>query len=131
GTGKLNEKFSFRFKKDASDSWTEELASPDPSGRWQLFSGNSDEGGDYVTRQLLLFDRKTGHLFPVVKGAWPKPISAQKLRSLDSEGMSKLGALDVAGESDVRWLGPEMLLIDTTLICVGQPSVELHGDVAF
>jgi hypothetical protein len=103
-----------------------------PSGRWRVAGGDPAEG-DYFYRRLILLDRKTGLVYPLIhpEGAWPAPLSSlgksHRVRTPIEQ------TLQIVGEADVRWLGDaasELLLIDGTAIRPGLGSAALHGEVA-
>ena len=104
-----------------------------PSGRWLVLGGDIQEA-DYIHRSLLLFDRETGSLYPVMAEptAWPAPLTAAKPGAAvkaPSEGMA-----DVVGESDVRWLsvssGSELLIVDQLVIVPFRASWAFEGELA-
>lgn len=96
-----------------------------PSERWAVVTGNVQEG-DYIHRDLYLFDTSAGRIYPVVKGNWPAPIPAEMLGKGGPDATA-----DAVGESTIRWLGvADWLLVDNLLIAPGERVSELPGDLA-
>jgi len=80
---------------------------------------------DSIHRDLYLLDTSAGRLHPVVTGAWPPPIAADKI------GQNPGETVDVVGESTIRWIGVgDWLLVDNLLIAPGYQVVDLPGDIA-
>jgi len=94
-----------------------------PSGRWAVLAGEPEQG-DYIYRAILLLDTKSGELFPIAEGAWPKPLARAAVEGGDYQTASAVG------ESTLEWLGGDLLHFDHMLIRPGLEVVELEGDLA-
>jgi hypothetical protein len=99
-----------------------------PSGRWVLLESEPEEG-DYIYRDLLLFDRAQGAVFAVPTGAsnrWPEALPVRKLSRSPRTAR-------VVGEDDVRWLDLEpqadVLVVGDLIILPGERSFRVRGDV--
>ena len=98
-----------------------------PSGRWQVFSANVEEG-DYIHRDLLLFDAQTGRMYPVVEGAFPAPLDARTLGAINTVHGHTVSA---TGETTIRFLDPgERLWVDGLLVIPGERGVTVSGALA-
>jgi len=97
-----------------------------PSGRWSVLSVLKDDSGDYIYRSLFLLDRRGNRVFPIVKGPFPAPIPLADLARTRDEA----GTVDAVGESAVRWLDHDALLVDSLLVVPERGGVEIEGDVA-
>lgn len=105
------------------DEW--DLRAASPSRRWALLQGNENDG-DAVHFDALLYDTQSHAIFPLVAGAWPPPLDAARRAHLDQlHGHTR----DIVGESDVRWLGDDLLVVDQLLVQPGQRVVRVAGDV--
>lgn len=93
-----------------------------PGGTWAVVFGNESDG-DYIHRTLFLLNQTTGVFYTIA--AKPTALSRAQLRKL--EGVS---SIDAVGESAVRWLRDDVLLIDNQLIWPGKGLVDLQGDIA-
>jgi hypothetical protein len=100
-----------------------------PSGRWVVASAllPEEEQGDYIYRRLLLFDRKTGHVFPLHAGAWPPPLKPAQLKNLTKLGDRTITAY---GESTIVWLAGDRLFAAGLLVTPGVGAAKLEGDPA-
>jgi len=82
---------------------TVEFAEPSPSGRWvalQLY----DYEGDYLVTRVVLLDRASGDVFPVLaRKGWPKPLTVEALSALETLRKATV-SLDTSTGS-VVWLG--------------------------
>lgn len=99
-----------------------------PSGRWVVLSGNV-QGGDYVRRQIILLDQKTGDFYPVKKGA----VAAQTLCKPCLEDMKEMhdASLFIAGEARLTWIGKkDLLLVDDLLVVPGKHGYSFNGQPA-
>jgi hypothetical protein len=113
------------------EDYTEESASP--SKRWVVLGGEAEDG-DYIHRKLVLFDRQTGRIFPILeKGRkWPAPLEisgAGKRRRIKTPIKD---GYPVVGETPVFWLGPanrEILVIENSIVVPGQFVFSLDGDM--
>jgi hypothetical protein len=101
----------------------EELVSP--SGRWSVLSMNDDRG-DYIHRSLFLLDRQGDQVFPIVKGPFPAPIPLAALARTED----RAATVDAVGESVVRWLDHDALLVDSLLVVPERGGVDIDGDAA-
>jgi hypothetical protein len=105
-----------------------------PSGRWLLLAGDESEG-DYMHRKLVLLDRRTGALYPIVadREGWPQPLASAGGRA-KSLAVPIAGTIDVVTETDVRWLGSseptEVLVIGSLVVKPGVSAFSVSGDVA-
>jgi hypothetical protein len=95
-----------------------------PSRNWLLVASPVREG-DYMHRSMYLLDRVAGALYPIRPGAWPMPIADGALADL-----SKIDTADSVGESTIRWLAGDILIIDHMVIQPGRQTVEIDGDLA-
>jgi hypothetical protein len=102
----------------------EELVSP--SGRWSVLSMPKDSSGDYIYRSLFLLDRQGNRVFPIVKGPFPAPVPLADLARTRDEA----GTVDAVGESAVRWLDHDALLVDSLLVVPERGGVGIDGEVA-
>lgn len=92
-----------------------------PGGFLAVIGGNIDEG-DYIHRTLYLLDRRDGTIRTIGKKS---VVLTQKLLStMDAESESAVG------ETTIRWINDEVLLIDSKLVYPGKGLVELGGKVA-
>ncbi len=107
---------------DAGVDVTEEGISP--SGRWSVVSVLGEQGGDYVYRSLYLLDRRQTRIFPIVPGPFPAPIAPEAMRPNDDSTFTAVG------ETPVRWLDDDALVVDTLIVLPGQRAVDVHGHVA-
>jgi hypothetical protein len=96
-----------------------------PGGRWSVLAQPALEG-DYIHRSLFLLDRKRKLVFPIAAGPFPGPLAPAAL----GLGDGGPGTVDAVGESTVRWLDGDALLVDELLVVPGQQGVRLEGDVA-
>ena len=109
----------------------EALASPSPSTRWQVLSGDI-QSQDFVYRKLVLVDRRSGDIFspPAKPGKWPRPLQPGTRKIVHVADQT----LTVSGESDVRWLGfddaTEALVVDQLIIRPGFRMFSVQGIVA-
>lgn len=101
-------------------------AAASPSGRWVVIEGNESEA-DYIHRDLLLLDRMHGRVHAIVPGRFPPPIAQGDLVSL---GRIRVRTADATGESEVRWLPGDVLLVDRLLVLPGQRALAIDGDIA-
>ncbi len=125
--GKLVDHGKPKRKLESQGDFEEEAVSP--SGRWAVIGGNRNEG-DYIHRDLFLFDRDSGNVFPIPETAatWPAPIAATELPTIESWSGRTYGAV---GETAIRWLGDgDMLVIGSELITPGTRVSKLDGDLA-
>jgi hypothetical protein len=105
---------------------------PSPSGRWLLLSGEPQED-DYLYRRLVLLDRETGSVYPVVpEGPWPSPLKPR--RGSPPRLMAPIEeAVPVSGEDDVRWLRtPEgdVLVAGEAIVKPGLGGFAVAGAIA-
>ena len=99
-----------------------------PSGRWVALGGNI-QGGDYIYRQVVLLDQKTGKFFPVKKGAASgkplNPLSLEEMRTMQESTMA------ITGETRLAWLeGRDLLLVGELLVEPGKKASSLGGHPA-
>lgn len=99
-----------------------------PSGRWVVLSGNI-EGGDYIYRQVVLLDQKTGEFFPVKKGAASgkplNPLSLEEMRAMQESTTA------ITGETRLAWLEKrDLLLVGELLVEPGKKASPLGGHPA-
>lgn len=107
-----------------SDVSLDEMSS---SGRWQVFSANVEEG-DYIHRDLLLFDAQTGHMHPIVEGPFPAPLDARTIGAINTVHGHTASA---TGETTIRFLDPgERLWVDGLLVIPGERGVRVPGALA-
>lgn len=99
------------FSKEASS----------PKGKWAVIGGNIEEG-DYIHRSLYLLGRRDGTIHSI--DAKSVILTRKYLRAMDVDSMPAVG------ETEIRWLNDDALLIDSTLIFPGKGLVELGGEVA-
>jgi hypothetical protein len=92
-----------------------------PGGRWAVIHGPNVEA-DYIHRSLYLLERSTGVLRAI--DAKATIIPRKRWRKMTVE------TLDAVGESTIRWLGADVLLVDQALVFPGKGLRELDGDVA-
>jgi hypothetical protein len=107
--------------------YNEEEASP--SGRWATVGGNVSNG-DYIERDVFLFDRDTGKLYPLPESAttWPKPIPDRDLARLPSWSRRTIMAV---GETPIVWLGhDDAVAIGQQLVVPGVRIAHFEGDLA-
>lgn len=96
-----------------------------PGGRWSVLAVPAPSG-DYIHRWLFLLDRQGKRVFPLAAGPFPSPLAPAALTASDG-GPS---TVDAVGESAVRWLDGDALLVDDLLVVPGKQAVKLPGDVA-
>jgi hypothetical protein len=97
-----------------------------PSGRWSILAQPSGEG-DYIHRALFLLDRQEQRLYALISGAFPKPLTPAQMKQL---GDLHRATVDAVGESAVRWLDADVVLVDGLLVVPERGGVRLDGDVA-
>jgi hypothetical protein len=103
-----------------------------PSGRWRLLQGDETEG-DYLYYSVVLLDRVSGLVYPVVHpdGAWPAPLPTSGKSHQVHTPIEQ--TLQLIAEADVRWFGDatsEALVIDGSIVRPGVGTVALRGEVA-
>lgn len=92
-----------------------------PGGLWAIISGIVDEG-DYIYRALFLLNRRDGTIRTIGKRS--VVLARKQLRTMDAES-------EVAvGETTIRWITDDVLLIDSKLVFPGKGLIELGGEVA-
>jgi hypothetical protein len=102
---------------------TEEAVAP--GARWSVLSVPGDVA-DYVYRSLFLLDRERKRIFPIVAGPFPAPLApGEASRNKDGRG-----TVYAVGETPVRWLGGDALLVGGLLVLPGQRGVDVGGEVA-
>lgn len=92
-----------------------------PGGTWAVISGNIEQG-DYIYRSAYLLSRRDGTIRTVGKRGVVLP--NKQLRTMDAPSES------VVGETPIRWISDEVLLIGSKLVFPGKGLVELSGEVA-
>jgi hypothetical protein len=100
-----------------------------PSGRWALVGGNHSDG-DYIERDVFLFDHDTGKLYPLPEAAttWPRPIPDRDLARLESWSGRTVMAV---GETPIVWLGQgDTVAIGRRLVVPGVRIAQFEGDLA-
>jgi hypothetical protein len=105
-----------------------------PSGRWSLLAQPRGEG-DYVYRALFLLDRQGKLVYPIARGPFPPPLTAVDRAHLADfeaqvEALQDGGTLLAYGETTVRWLERDAILVGSLLVVPGQRAVDVAGDVA-
>lgn len=94
---------------------------PSPGGLWLIISGIVEEE-DYIYRALFLLNRRDGTIRTIGKRS--AVLTRKQLRTMDVES-------EVAvGETTIRWINDEALIVDTKLVFPGKGFVELSGEVA-
>lgn len=96
------------------------------SYRWLLVHGPIEEG-DYIHRDLFIFDRKAGELLTVEPGVEK---TARKLNVIDPSKAFAGGieAFDAVGESDIASLPSDRLWLDGLLVIPERrEAVAVHG----
>jgi hypothetical protein len=105
------------------------VAATSPSGRWEALKGHREEG-DYIHFHAVLFDRASGEFYPLGKEVWPAPIEAKELAGPADALSDRAG--DVVGETPLRWIGPDALVLGKALyLPAARRRVALDGDIAF
>jgi hypothetical protein len=110
-----------------SRDYREEKVSP--SGKWAIVGGNLSNG-DYIERDVFLFDRDTGKLYPLPASTrtWPSPIPGRDLGKLPSWSGRTIMAV---GETTILWLGPgDAVAIGQALVVPGVRITHFEGDLA-
>lgn len=92
-----------------------------PGGKWSVIGGDIVEG-DYIHRTLYLLNRQDGTIRTIAGKS--SVLTRKQLRAM------KLDSMSAVGETDIRWLSDDALLIDSTLAFPGRGLVELGGEVA-
>jgi hypothetical protein len=95
------------------------------SGRWVVLEGN-EETGDYIHHDALLLDVGKKQLYPLRKGKWPQPLSPAELEHLDQIRDQTAGTV---GESDVRFVDGDLLIVDRLVVVPGVRAFAVDGDV--
>lgn len=96
------------------------------SGRWSVLRILKESPGDYIHSALYLFDRRDNLVFPIIAGPFPAPIPLAALaRHVDLPD-----TVDVVGESPIRWLTTDALLVDSLLVVPSRAGVDINGHVA-
>jgi hypothetical protein len=108
-------------KLGTGDFRVEPTAGLSPGGKWALIGGNVSEG-DYIHRTLFLLGRRDGKIRTIAERS--VVLTKPQLATMSIQ------SIDAVGESDIRWLNEETLLIDSHLISPGKGWVNLGGDVA-
>jgi hypothetical protein len=86
--------------------------------------------GDYLHYAVLVLDRETGNLYPVLAGPWPAPITPAKLRGWRPRELHR-ATRDVVGEEALHPIGAGSAFhVGTTLVVPGSHTVELPGQLA-
>lgn len=106
------------------DTVREETVSP--SGRWSVLAQPSDEG-DYIHRALFLLDRQKKLVYPLVAGAFPKPLAPAQIKRLAD---AHEGTVDATGETAVWWLEADTIVVGGLLVTPERGGVQLDGEVA-
>ena len=106
------------------DGW--DVRAVAPSGRWVLLTGN-EQSEDYIHFDALLLDTGKHELFPLRAGRWPRPLSAAQRGELERIGDKTTG---IVGESDVRFLEGDILVMDELVVVPEQRIFKIGGDVA-
>lgn len=91
-----------------------------PSGRWALIGGDLSEG-DYIHRTLYLLNRRDGTIRSI--GKQSVVLKRGQLRTMEVDSESAVG------ETLIRWLRDDVLLIGSTLVFPGKGVVQLGGEV--
>lgn len=100
-----------------------------PSGKWAIVGGNHSNG-DYIERDLFLFDRDTGQLYPLPESAttWPAPVPSREQSKLASWSGRTISAV---GETPILWLGDrDAVAIGHALVVPGISITPFEGDLA-
>jgi hypothetical protein len=105
-------------KLGKGDFRTEQVS---PGGLWEIISGNIADG-DYIYRTLYLLHRRDGTIRAI--GEQQGLLNRRQLRTMLAESVVAVG------ETAIRWLNDEALLIGTKLAFPGKALVELGGAVA-
>lgn len=105
-----------------------------PSKRWVVLSGENEDG-DYIHRKLVLLDRQSGKVFPILeKGkTWPAPLAITGTGKRRRIKVPIEQGFPVVGETPVFWLGPasrEILIVDHSVVVPGQFVFSFEGDLA-
>jgi hypothetical protein len=109
---------------DKPDDWDVHAVSR--TGRWVVLIGN-EEGADYIHFDALLMDVAAKQWFPIKAGKWPKPLASTAPAALARVHRKTTG---VVGESDVRFLDGDLLVVDNLVVVPGQGTFRIDGDVA-
>jgi hypothetical protein len=97
-----------------------------PSGRWSVI-GIATSEGDYMHRSLFLADRVKRLVHPIAAGQF----RSKALTKAERKALAEFqGTVDAVGESSVRWLENDALLVDRLLVVPERGGVQLEGDVA-
>jgi hypothetical protein len=105
------------------DEW--DIRAVSPSRRWVVLQGNEVDT-DYVHFDALLLDAQSHLLYPIKPGPWPPALDRARLAHLDELHRRTAG---IVGESDVRWLPGDLLIVDTLLVLPGLRVIDLGGEV--
>lgn len=111
----------------ADDEFTQDATSP--SGRYVVLSGNLEEG-DSIYRQAVILDREEGRLYLITKAGSLRLLSNESLLHFRREDLARLDARDVVGESTIRWLDGDRLIVENLLFDMDGHVLELPGSVA-
>lgn len=98
-----------------------QVDSVSPGGFWAVIGGNYEDG-DYIHRTLYLLNRRDGTIRTIGKRS--VVLTRKQLRAIDAESEPAVG------ETTIRWVKDEALLIDSKLVFPGKGLVELGGEVA-
>ena len=96
-----------------------------PSGRWAVLSGNI-KSGDYIYRQIVLLDQKTGAFYAVNKG----DACSQKLHPGDFTIAPEMeeATISIAGEARLAWVGGrDLLIVGQLLVVPGKRGYAFEG----
>ena len=117
----------------AIPGYTPDPSEPSPSGRWLVLSGDQEDG-DYIHRGLVLFDRESGEVYPLVlRRSWPSPLRPVGKHNPPRIKTPIAKAAPAVGETDVRWLGTssdsEYLIVDDLVVKPGAFSFSVKGEI--
>ena len=108
-------------------SGTLEEAAWTPFAPWSLVVA-AVKRGKFIQRHVLALDRKSGSVYEIAPGPWPKPISDKRWQEL---GRGKNVSRSVALQSDIRALDHDgLFVVDTLLIVPGKRVVDTRGQFA-
>jgi len=104
-----------------------------PSNRWYLLGGDEPEEAT-TSNFVVLFDRTTGHVFPIRPGKWPAPLRARGKTPPLRIPTPVAKTREEAERSDLRWLGlseaSEVLVIDDLVVRPGHRAFSVDGRIA-
>lgn len=107
--------------------------------RYTSLQGNLEQESDSLLRQVLLLDKQTGNIYPIITPdirklgqsvSWPKPLTKGQLLQLRSG--ERLATVTVGVDSPIRAVGTDdRLLVEQLLLIPGKAIVYLDGQLAF